>query len=162
MRKTTLRSFVLTLAALSVMAAPALAAGPIREPFFPNEPFVINDSCDFPVLLEEIVNKEYGKTFLDTDGNPIRQIVSGRLTVRLTNVDEPNNSVVLKISGPAEYVFHEDGTLTVTLRGRSLVFDVGFLHLTTGHVEVEVTEQGEISSSTPATGTTEDVCAMLD
>ena len=121
---------------LIASAAPAAAAGPTRE-FLPAPEFIefaAGDLCDFPVRIDVLVNKEYGTTFFDAAGQPTRTLVSGRLILRLVNLDT-SKSIVVNASGPGLVVYEGDN-IRVTLRGRSLIFlpSDHLLYLNTGQV----------------------------
>jgi hypothetical protein len=138
-----------------VMVGAATAAKPTRVPLV-IEDEVLTGFCPFPVLLEITANKEF-VTFFD-DG---RILVTGKLFVRLTNVDEPSNVLDLNISGPAHIT-----PLTERSAGRGLFVlfpeDVGGpgLVLTTGRVDIVRGEDGFFTDFT-VRGTTVDVCAAL-
>jgi hypothetical protein len=69
-----------------------------------------------------LVNNEFITTF--TSG---RQIVTGRLVVRLTNLSNPSKSLVLQINGPG---INDLATpKVVNLSGSSLIFFPGVLEL---------------------------------
>jgi hypothetical protein len=83
---------------LLMVATPALAKEPVREPFV--LPDVIEDtSCGFLVVVTFPVQQEFITTFFDSAGEPVKQIITGRLVATMTN---PSNgvTVTIKISGP--------------------------------------------------------------
>ena len=121
---------------LIASAAPVAAAGPTRE-FLPAPEFIefaAGELCAFPVRIDVLVNKEYGTTFFDAAGQPTRTLVSGRLILRLVNLDT-SKSIVVNASGPGLVVYQGDN-IRVTLRGRSLIFlpSDHLLYLNTGQV----------------------------
>jgi hypothetical protein len=121
---------------LIASAAPVAAAGPTRE-FLPAPEFIefaAGELCAFPVRIDVLVNKEYGTTFFDAAGQPTRTLVSGRLILRLVNLDT-SKSIVVNASGPGLVVYEGDN-IRVTLRGRSLIFlpSDHLLYLNTGQV----------------------------
>ena len=121
---------------LIVSAAPAVGARPTRE-FLPAPDFIefaAGELCDFPVRIDVLVNKEFGTTFFDDSGQPTRTLVSGRLILRLVNLDT-SDSTVVNASGPGLVVYEGDN-IRVTLRGRSLIFlpSDHLLYLNTGQV----------------------------
>jgi hypothetical protein len=132
----------------TVIPSAALADKPLKE-FFPADPVTLEDVCDFPVLLDPIINQEYVKSFFDEEGNLERQIVTGRFVVELTNL-ESGESETVNVSGPVFFTFTED-TLTVRLTGRSLLY---FLpgELTTGEAYVRVTNGPNVLEVDLATG----------
>ncbi len=145
---------VVAVAGLAV-TTPASADKPIRERIV-LEDFVLEGSCAFPVLVEVIANKEFVTFF--SDG---RLHVTGKLFVRLTNLDDPDQVVELNISGP--------GFVTPTSErgaGRGLfllregeALGPGLL-LVTGRTDVVRAEDGFISNLT-VRGTSTDICALL-
>jgi hypothetical protein len=144
----------LALAAALLVPSVAAADQPIREGL-PAEDFTIEGSCTFDVDVQILANNELITTF--SDG---RQLITGALFVRLTNV-ETGKSIDLNISGPGFITPHEDGSVTFELSGRSLVFDVGFLQLTSGPVILEIDENGDVVSYTYTSAATVDLCAVL-
>ena len=85
------------IAALAVLAsadgahASAVADPPTREPLPAPPTLTIIGSCAFDVQLDVLVNKELTTTF--TSG---RQVITGRLVVRLNNLSDPSKSLVLQ------------------------------------------------------------------
>ena len=91
-------SATLCLVTVLTIASPALAKEPVREPFV--LPDVIEDaSCGFLVVVTFPVQQEFITTFFDTAGEPVKQIIAGRLVATFRN---PANGVTLtiNISGP--------------------------------------------------------------
>lgn len=128
---------ILSTVMLLVSAAPVAAAKPLRE-FLPAPEFIefaAGELCAFPVRIDVLVNKEYGTTFFDESGQPTHTIVTGRLVVRLVNLDDTSASVVVNASGPGLVVYEGDN-IRVTLRGRSLIFlpSDHLLYLNSGQV----------------------------
>jgi hypothetical protein len=148
--------FVIGLAVAAALLVPSVAAAdkPIREGL-PSEDITIQGSCTFDVDLHVLVNKEFITTF--SDG---RQLVTGRLVVRLTNVDT-GKSIDLNISGPGFITPHEDGSVTFQLSGRSLIYLPGLLELTSGPVILEFDPAGNLVSYTKTSAATIDLCAVL-
>ena len=148
--------FVICLAVAAALLVPSVAAAdqPIREGL-PAEDFTIQGSCAFDVDLQVLVNNEFITTF--SDG---RQLITGALKVRLTNV-ETGKSIDLNISGPGFITPHEDGSVTFQLSGRSLVFDLGLLELTSGPAILEIDPSGTVVSYTKTSAATVDLCAVL-
>jgi hypothetical protein len=127
------------------LASVAMADPPTRT-FVPNVP-VSGPVCPgFDVLLTPLVADEYGITF--SDGS---MIITGRLTIQLTNLST-GNSFVVNASGPAK--ISADGS-TETLFGNSLVLDSGGLKLVSGVTVIN--ETGVVSE----TGHVTDLCAAL-
>ena len=126
---------------LVVLASPTSvnAAGkPVRE-FLPAPEFIElapGDVCEFGVRIDVLVNEEFGTTFTDDAGVPLRTIVTGRLVLKVTNLSDPSKSLVVNASGPGLVVYEGD-LIRVTLRGRALVFLPGeepLLFLNSGQV----------------------------
>jgi hypothetical protein len=90
-----------------------------------------------------------------------RILVTGKLFVRLTNLDDPSNSLNLNISGPAHISELSERNAG---RGLFLLFpqDVGGpgLVLTTGRVDVVRGEDGFVTNLS-VKGNSVDICAAL-
>ena len=95
------------LALLAMIVVPVAAADKPTREFVPApSEFTLDASiCGFDVLVEVLTNKEYAITF----SNGMTTVV-GPLSVRLTNLDDPTQSIVLNIPGPG--FFDESGGLT--------------------------------------------------
>jgi hypothetical protein len=161
---TLLVAAVVAAALILAAAAPASADKPLREPF-PQGDIIISGSCDFDVLVHNVENKEFIKTYFDDDGNPTRQIVNGRLVVELTNL-ETRESIVYNTSGPGFLTFFEDGSLDFVFGGRSLVWffpgeveDLPLVFVNSGQVTLHIDPEGNIVVE--QVGEVEDVCAAL-
>lgn len=139
----------------SALVVPAaLADKPIREPT-PAPPFLnVSGSCSFDVRIDFLVNKEFTKTY--TSG---KQIITGRLVVRVTNLEDPSKSKVLNISGPGIEDLSDPSTFN--LSGSSLVFFPGVLLLTHGPVSLTFDENGNVTSFTRTSQSSVDLCAVL-
>jgi len=112
--KTALRvGAVLLLAA--VLAAPAYATSPTREPAPIPPSFTVEGICAFTVQVDVLVNRERITTF--SSG---RQLITGAVKDRLTNASDPEHSVVVNASGPATLEPQDDGTIMLTGRGLGL------------------------------------------
>jgi hypothetical protein len=107
--------FITGLAAFALVPV-ASADKPSRE-FTPTEDFIIEDVCAFPVEYHVLANNEFTTTF--SDG---RQLITGKLKVRLTNLDEPSKSLKVNISGPGVIRVTEEGVFTLKATGRWLFF----------------------------------------
>jgi len=165
-RPTTLLTAAVVAAALILAAAaPASAGKPLRE-LLPSEDFVISGSCDFDVLVHNVENKEFIKTYFDDDGNPTRQIVNGRLVSELTNL-ETRKSIVYNISGPGVITFFADGSVDFVAGGRSLLWflpgeveDLPLVFVNSGQVTMHIDPEGN-TVGVEQVGGVEDVCAAL-
>ncbi len=147
----------LTLAALAIAAivVPAASADqPTREALSTPDTFTISGSCTFDVRLDTLANKGYLLTF--TSG---KQIISGRLVVRVTNLSDPSKSLVLQISGPGIEDLAEP--FTFNLSGTSLFFFPGTLLLTRGPASITFDESGNVVSFTQTSASSVDICAAL-
>lgn len=150
-------------------ATSAVAKAPTRE-FMPlPDRIVLRNVCpDFRIVADILVNREYGITFTDANGDPIRTITQGSLVVRLTN-PENGTSIVRNISGPGELVFHADGSSTQTARGAWFLFffegQLGAGMTGTGFVNhgqvVFVNNADGTATILSQTGTFENVCDTL-
>jgi hypothetical protein len=154
-----LRRTLATIAAVALvlaLAGPAAAAKPERVAV-PQETFVISGFCDFDVLVEPLASKTYNTTFFDRDGNPTRDLGTGRLVVRMTNVDT-GRSIELNISGPGTFVDGPAG-LTVDTHGNWMLFIDGQLFTLSGHGQffVDATSETIVFSR----GHITDLCSIL-
>jgi hypothetical protein len=149
--------FAVVLAAIvaSALTVPAaLADKPIREPL-PAPPFlIVSDSCSFDVRIDFLVNKEFITTY--SSG---KQLITGRLVVRLTNLADPTQSRVLQISGPGKNDIANPST--VNLSGSSLIFFPGVLLLTHGPVTLTIDANGNVTSFTQTSASSVDLCGAL-
>jgi hypothetical protein len=142
----------------------AMAGRPARDPAPPPPGTAISltsGECKFPVDLVVLTNNEYSLTFANG-----RQIVTGQLSVRLTNVDT-GSSVDLNVSGP---LFTSVGGSTLTLSGASLLFlpagalgpgSAGVLWETRGPVHIDTGGQFLSATFTAADASVLDICAEL-
>jgi hypothetical protein len=96
------------LALLAMIVVPVAAADKPTREFVPApSEFTLDASiCGFDVLVEVLTNKEYAITF----SNGMTTVV-GALSVRLTNLDDPTQSIVLNIPGPG--FFDESGVTAI-------------------------------------------------
>jgi|SRR5512133_1553054 hypothetical protein len=96
------------LALLALIAVPVGAADKPTREFVPApSEFTLDASvCGFDVLVEVLTNKQYAITF----SNGMTTVV-GALSVRVTNLDDPTQSMVLNIPGPG---FFDESGLTAT------------------------------------------------
>lgn len=155
---------ILTTASFMLALIPVASADrPTRE-FLPTERLVIEGICPFAVDVQILANNAFLTAF--SDG---RQLITGTLKVRLTNLDDPSKSRDVNISGPGVQRETEEGEFVLKARGRWLFFffpgdlgpgDPGRLVITTGLAIQRIDAEGS-SSFTHKTGTTTDVCAAL-
>jgi hypothetical protein len=142
------------LLAAALVAPAALADQPTREPLPSPPSFTISGSCSFDVVVDVLVNKEFITTF--TSG---KQIITGRLVVRVTNQAKPSKSLVLQISGPG--IEDLSSPSTFNLSGTSLIFFPGVLLLTRGPISLTFDESGNVISFTRKSASAVDLCAVL-
>jgi hypothetical protein len=153
-----------------MIAAPANALRPDRFQPGPNPDLVVEDVCDFPVLLHDVVNKAVVTDFFDQDGNITMEILTGRIEEQLTRLDDQGNpvtSITRNISGPGVVTFDESGsTLVATgpwlfffLPGEVEGFPDGLMWLTTGRWVWRFEDSGTITLVSH--GTFQDVCELL-
>jgi hypothetical protein len=159
-----LRLIFVSLVAAGILAPVAAADPPEHIPLPGSEPFVIEGSCDFPVLLEEVANRT--KLTIFSDG---REVVTGQLKVRLTNLDDPSNSLVFNISGPGITTPRDDGGFRLKATGAWRWFfapgelgagSPGMLVTTHGQARLVGTGEGELSFEL-LSGTQREVCPRL-
>jgi hypothetical protein len=97
------------LALLAMIIVPVAAADKPTREFVPApSEFTLDASiCGFDVLVEVLTNNQYAITF--SNG---MTTVAGALRVRVTNLDDPTQSIGLNIPGPG--FFDDNGVLTAT------------------------------------------------
>lgn len=159
----------LALLTLFLTPASALADKPAREALPAAEPlrFAAGEVCAFPVLIEFPDSKNTAVTFTDAEGTPLRQIITGRLTARVTNL-ATGEALTANISGPAFLRFSEGNLATVTLGGRGLLFlragidaPPSGIFLASGRLVLAIGPAGEVTAIVSQTGRQQDVCAAL-
>ncbi len=162
---------VLPLALLALLLTPtiALADKPTREvlPAPESFRFAAGEVCAFPVLIEFPESKNKAVTFTDDSGNPVRQIITGKLRARVTNL-ATGESLAVNVSGPAFLTFTESGLATVTLGGRGLLFlragidaPPAGIFLVSGQLVLAIGPEGEVTEIVSRTGQIQDLCAAL-
>lgn len=147
-----------TLAASSALAQ----QGPEKEPF-PFEPveFAAGEVCPFAIGLESVTSNATLKTFPNG-----REMITGRLTVRITNLDA-DRSIVVNASGPLTVTPLANDRIQIVARGRNLLWfferDVvgPALLLTTGRVVEVLDLEEDIIVSFQHRGGETDLCAAL-
>ena len=112
---------ILSISVLLGVAAPpsASARGP-KWVFLPADPLTLPASCSFPVVVDFVTNKEFGKATENPDGS-IDVRITGSLIAEATNTDT-GESVVMNASGPGTLHFLPDGSLTVAAQGHTFEF----------------------------------------
>jgi hypothetical protein len=128
---------------------------------------VIGDICSFDVAVNILENKEFTTSFFDDEGNLVRQILTGHFVVELVNLSNPDNSMIVNVSGPGIFTF-EGETTTIETGGQWFIAipagdlgpdEPGIFVLTSGRWVVEITSDG--TSIVSRSGATQDVCALL-
>jgi hypothetical protein len=150
-----LTAVLAALAGAAYFVTTAPAERPSRQPLPAPPTFTISGSCAFDVQVDVLANKEYVTTF--TSG---KQIITGRLVVRLTNAAHPQKSVVLNVSGPG--IEDVSNPSVFNLSGTSLIFFPGTLELTKGPISLTFDENGNITSFSETSAGAVDLCAVLD
>jgi hypothetical protein len=87
-----------------------------------------------------------------------KQIITGRLVARLTNVST-GKSVVVQISGPG--IEDLSNPSVFNLNGTSLLFPPGQLLLTRGPVSLTFDQNGNVTSLTMTSASAVDLCRVL-
>ena len=160
------RVYALALAAVLVLlsAQAVLAVKPDRVALElpPSLELAAGEACEFPLLVEFLTNRGKTVTFFDSQGNAIRQIGTGALKIRVTNLaDGSVTPLELNISGPIHITLDEDGSATLVFGGRGIsLFPPGTFVLTAGRSVVELDATGQVISVTNM-GFEEDLCLAL-
>jgi hypothetical protein len=148
--------------ALSLVPASAQATPPTREPLGGDD-FVLTDHCTFDIAVEFVQNNEILTTYYDANGDVVRQSVTGALKVRLTNLEDPEHSLLFNISGPSQFRLLPDGTGELIATGASIQLFItnrpGELLLVHGPFTAHVTDDGFFVTDLPHN--VQDVCALL-
>lgn len=150
--------------ALAAIALPAAAAKPTRVPVqIPGNflAFEAGTACEFPVHVEILVNREYVKSWVDAEGNPIRDQTNGSLRIRVFN-DLTDESVDLNVGGPGRNLYHADGTVEQLFLGHGLPIFEGVFYGTLGlHSFLLNADDFSLTEVGRAHGQIIDVCATL-
>jgi hypothetical protein len=168
--KRSLASLAIVGVILTLSASPAQALKPDRFQPGPNPDLVVEDVCEFPVLLHDVVNQLVITDFFDREGNLVRESGTGRIVEQITRLNEqgqPVRSFTRNISGPGTFTFDEEGaTLVATgpwlfffFPGEVVGHPDGLLWLTTGRWIWRFDASGITLVS--HTGRVEDVCTLL-
>jgi hypothetical protein len=151
-----------------VAATSALGGGqPSRAPLN-NQPFTLpaGVGCTFPTSYEPIVDREILTTFPAEANGDVRQLITGTLVARLTNLDTLT-SIVVNISGPGVVINHPDGSVDL-LGGGISAFPFGptdtppgpHWWLFRGRLNLTITANGNLVLNS-FSGTKEDLCLRL-
>jgi len=156
--------FLAMLALLLLPMSVAAAGKPVREPLeFPPEGIFLpaGTACEFDLLAEFPVSRQYATTFFDAEGNPTRTQFNGALFVRLTNLED-DVSMVFNISGPSRLTYNADGTQTYVFLGRGIAVFEGIFHMVIGRTVFLLDETGlNVIEEGATSGRTVDICSML-
>ena len=151
-----------TSAVILLVPASAQATPPTREAV-PIEDFVLTDHCGFDINVEVVKNNEILTTYYDADGIVVRQRVTGALKVRLTNLEDPEHSLLFNISGPGAFRELSDGSTEQTGSGTWLHFGItdqpGALLLMHGPFTANISDDGFFLTEVP--NNVQDACALL-
>src|SRR5687768_5077678 len=79
-------SFAIVGIILTLSAPAAQAVKPDRFQPGPNPDLVVEDVCEFPVLLHDVVNQLVITSFFDRDGNLVRESGTGRIVEQITRL----------------------------------------------------------------------------
>jgi hypothetical protein len=150
---------------IALAVAPAASATkPVRDIIPGQKDVVIDDQCAFAVLAH-VEGREIITTFIDKEGNPVKQIgIFPGNTLTLTNV-ETGRSVTVVATGPYHARVEPDGSGSVLIAGHGpflpnpVTGEPGIWYLS-GRVKATFDAQGNVTS-VDATGTLVDLCAQL-
>jgi YD repeat-containing protein len=165
--KTARTILLASVVSLALGIAPAGASAPERVTFTIPEfiDFDAGEQCAFPILLHFIDNEGTATLFYDDEGNLVREIDSGHLSVVVSN-EETGASVFYNISGPQMITYLSDGGQRIEFRGPGLfslfpgdVNGPGLIR-TLGNVIFTRDASGAITSISPS-GQVIDVCTVL-
>jgi hypothetical protein len=151
------RAFALCAIGLTLNSMVVAAGGnPGRQPA-PTPPDIVTDVCGpavGTVLGQEIVNREYLKTFVENDGT-IRIAINGASTARFTRLST-GKTLDFNQSGPGALTIKPDGTVTITGTGQVVAMDQTGIWHHSGPVVVR--PDGSVAF---LGGHTIDICALL-
>ena len=148
------------------VAAVAAADPPQKVPVPPNSDLTLSGVCPFDVLLHTTDQNNHIRVY--ANGVAAGE---GMLKAEVTNLTS-GKTIALNISGPGRLTPNGDGTTTVRLEGRNLVFFFpdevsagapAALYLTNGLVSerVDSATGAPVQGSFTTTGSVTDMCAAL-
>jgi hypothetical protein len=139
-----------------VFASVASAQQPTFEPV-PIEASTWSGFCGFDVVVSPLQAQLVRKVFTDRSGEVVKEVWTGVVKVRLTNV-ATGKSIDANISGPEQIRIDEDGSLTDAAVGSWLIGSrrAGAIFLTHGRY---VFGSGPVVES--LRGTFENACVLL-
>lgn len=162
--------WILGFAMLALLpAAPASAVKPDRQIFLnPEVVLPAGVACSgFALSVTVDLEKQTITTFFDNQGNPVRQLIVGRLIITGTNVST-GASLTRRLGGAFRVYFNPDGTLTNIGTGHSAVVffptDVPpgpSTTLYTGRVVFDLNPATNVATLQDTAGNKVDVCALL-
>jgi hypothetical protein len=153
--------------ALIAGATPATASEVTRTPLPSTGTVTLPHLCGFDVRLD-LVNNETLTRFFDNNGTLVKQVISGSSFGMFTNLSS-GKTINVNLSGPAQFTFNPDGSLTVSADGPQ-GFVMPLLGLGMGPLTLFSVGSGHVVYSiSPKTGITlvskvgsfQDVCPML-
>src|SRR5436309_2147421 len=168
-------SCLIVVASLILMAAPAGATGPIREPYGPGSAggsvagtYPAGVACPFAVSFEIVAGGTgHQWTFFDQNGDLARiHNHVGASTWVITNLDSGASHTLRLPAGNGTITFAPDGTITVTITGGAIGFNAptdtppGPFSLTNvGHLVFVVAPDG--TGTLHISGNATDLCAAV-
>jgi hypothetical protein len=140
-----------------LISSTAMADTVTRTPSPKISPFTFVGLCQFDVLAQAVVNREYTISFVNNDGLLVKQIVTGASVVTFTNLSN-NASITLNISGPGKITYNPDGSATLDILGR----EFGFPGDTTGagRTVIEISPSG-VPTLVSQVGNYTSLCSLL-
>src|SRR4051812_20128836 len=155
--------FLATTLAAALVVSAANAAPPVKLPSVQTDTTLPASVCGFPVEIHFTAQHQHARIF----GNGAFA-AEGELFATLS---ANGKSLDVNVSGPGRITPNEDGTLSVRVEGRNLVFfgpgdlganQPGALYVTTGLVTETLSSTGQVvPGSFATTGTVTNVCALL-
>jgi hypothetical protein len=159
------RLLLIVSCALGILLLPPLASAdkPTRT-VIPSAGDFISTECGFKVAVHVEQDQFAILTFVDDEGNVVREILTGAIKWTLTNV-KTGESIFVNLSGPGFFSANADGSSTFVGTGPWVFFenfetgDLGLL-LLTGKFEIAFDAEGNVEFSRVGR-TVIDLCAEL-
>lgn len=153
-----------TLAAIVglMLSTSALAVGKPDKTPFEIDPFTLaaGELCDFAVLFEFPTVRQVVHTTYDRDGNIIREMFTGSLRMRATNL-ESGAWIDANVGGPGPNDYNADGTITASYLGNSIPLLVDG-SLTRGRQVFLMDADFNLIEVVKQVGNSRDLCELLD
>jgi hypothetical protein len=150
---------LLATAALMLATAPVLAVPPDRYPGDLQD-FEVSGLCEFDLGFEILVDRTRITDFYDQDGNLVRTNYAGSIWIRVTNLSDPETSIVVNVGGPGKDIYNADGTVTALYLGLGVPV-LTDSNLTRGYFEFVFSADFSEVTATVSHGFTEDLCVLL-